>query len=63
MIVPEFNADVMSGYEHDFDSLPYVYTGDVRCVGDGKREGLVNPRPIGFGSGDPFYVPVYWDES
>lgn len=63
MIVPEFDVEHMSGHYHDFDSVFVVWMGDVRFLDRAPAVALVNPRPIGFGRDDPWYIPVYVDTS
>lgn len=63
MIVPEFDQDEMSGHVHTFDSEFVVWSGDVRYHAPAPAMALVNPRPIGFGRDDPWYIPVYVDMS
>lgn len=61
MIVPEFDQEEMC-HTHTFDSVPQTFPGDVRVGAPPFREELTNPRPLGFGAFNPFYIPIYWCE-
>lgn len=45
---------------HDWASVPNMFSGGQSLTDSAPKESLLNPRAIGFGRGDPFYVPVYW---
>lgn len=58
MIVVEFDREEMH-LVNDFASQPQFLSGGLCTVASAPSEALLNPRAIGFGARDEFYIPIY----
>lgn len=62
MIVPWHDPSEM-WHVHDFESQPNFLSGGINYYQNVEGDRLLNPRAVGFGREDAFYIPVYLSES
>jgi hypothetical protein len=62
--IPKYEFGLENPEAHEINLTGHCdgfFSGGPGGLGDAPAESMLNPRPLGFGRRDPFYIPVYWE--